>query len=184
MADDVFPVLGYRLVSGSSFDRGVLLRCLQATHQELRQLQLPEPVQPPSSDSHLINMVEQYLSPDTPLWWVEVNTPDSQPSFSPLFRSIQHPVGCLWLARSIDQISGDRQTQILLLYVHPQHRRKGMGSALMQWAFNWAALKGDRQVSLQVFDWNKPALKLYQKMGFSSQFLGMTKTLSQSKPTE
>jgi GNAT superfamily N-acetyltransferase len=173
MAATPFPVLGYRLVPGSSMDRGILLRCLQATHYEL--LELKQPTNLPTCDRHLVTMIEQYLSPDTPLWWVEVDeTPQSVlPS---LFRSIQ-PVGCLWLARSVDQLSGDRQTQVLLLYVHPQHRRKGIGSALMQWAFEWANGQGDRAVGLQVFSWNQPALDLYRKLGFTMQFIGMTRPL-------
>lgn len=180
MSEGGFEIPGYRLVAGNSFDRGVLLRCLQASHQELRQSQMPGDSSTAGSN-HLMEFIERYLSPESPLWWVEsLATPEPQ-ALSPLFRAIQNPLGCLWLARSTDQLTGQRHTHILLLYVHPAHRRQGIGSALMQWAFTWARQKGDQQVSLQVFAWNQAALEMYQKFGFETKFLGMTKVLPDAK---
>lgn len=176
MAEVGFQIPGYRLVAGNSFDRGVLLRCLQASHQEMRQSQAPA-ADGSLGTQHLMEFIERYLSPESPLWWVEPLSAPASDTLPPLFRAVQQPLGCLWLARSTDQLTGQRHTHILLLYVHPAHRRQGIGSALMQWAFDWAVQKGDRQVSLQVFAWNQAALELYQKLGFETKFFGMTKVL-------
>jgi len=67
-----------------------------------------------------------------------------------------------------------------LLYVSPEHRRQGIGSALMHQAENWAKARGDCQIGLQVFQQNQPALGLYQKLGFQPQWLGMVKPLRES----
>ncbi len=60
---------------------------MQKTYQELA---------PKQDFSHLALTVEQYLSRETPLWWVN----DSN-----------SPVACLWAGNAIDQITGDRTRQ-------------------------------------------------------------------------
>jgi ribosomal protein S18 acetylase RimI-like enzyme len=172
---------------------------------------------PQQDFAHLARTVEQYLSKDTPLWWVdveeaggqggrgageqeekrglevppsgatsgsrgaeEVNNFDS--SLSPLSTSPTlsppSPVGCVWVGNAIDQVSGDRHAHIFLLYVVPEHRRRGIGKALMQYVENWAIERGDRQIGLQVFQSNQPALNLYNQLGYQTQSLWMLKELS------
>jgi GNAT superfamily N-acetyltransferase len=144
---------------------------MQQTYQELR---------PDQDFSHLARTVEQYFSSESPLWWVELISGESfitSPVPAP-FQSKPEPIGCLWLGNAIEQVSGDRQTHILLLYVRPNHRRQGIGTALMEWAETWAKQRGDREISLQVFQKNKPALSLYGKLGYQPHSLWMTKLLS------
>ncbi|MBC5793579.1 GNAT family N-acetyltransferase, partial [Sphaerospermopsis sp. LEGE 00249] len=62
-----------------------------------------------------------------------------------------------------------------LLYVVPSHRRRGIAKALMQHIENWAKQRGDRQIGLQVFTSNTPALNLYQNLGYQTQSLWMIK---------
>ncbi|MBD2462141.1 GNAT family N-acetyltransferase [Oscillatoria sp. FACHB-1407] len=131
---------------------------MQRTYQESH---------PGQSVAHLAHTVEQYLSKDTPLWWVE--TVDRQ------------TVGCLWMGSAIDQISGDRQSYIFLLYVTPEHRRRGIGKALMHHAETWVKSRGDRQLGLQVFPNNQPALNLYRQLGYEVQSLWMVKRLEQGE---
>ena len=50
----------------------------------------------------------------------------------------------------------------------------------MHTAERWAAERGDRQLGLQVFVENQPALKLYQQLGFQPQALWMIKPISKS----
>ncbi len=153
---------GYRLRGGSGLDRALLVQFMQRTYQELygdRAL------------AHLAQTVDQYLSAETPLWWVE---PD-QNSGDRLQR--RSPIGCLWIGTAIDQVEGDRHAHIFLLYVNPAHRRQGVGAALMHCAETWAKQRGDRQLGLQVFCSNRPALKLYTKLGYQPQSLWMTKPL-------
>ncbi|MDJ0574433.1 MAG: GNAT family N-acetyltransferase [Xenococcaceae cyanobacterium MO_234.B1] len=136
-------------------DRQLLTRFMELTYQELFPNQ--------SNFNHLAVTVNQYLSQDTPLWWVE--------------NSVSETVACLWMGNAIDQVNGERYSHIFLLFVHPQHRRCGIGTSLINLAEAWARRKGDRQMGIQVFADNQPALHLYRKMGFQTQSLLMLKSL-------
>lgn len=160
-----FGVPGYGLRSGSTLDRALLLKFMQRTYEELY---------PAHSFSHLARTVEQHFSSATPLWWVE-RSPAADLPPSPLLPL--SPVACLWLGNALDQVTGDRQTYVFLLYVSPDHRRLGIGAALMQQAETWARQRGDRQMGLQVFHHNAPALGLYSKLGYQPQSVWMMKRL-------
>ncbi|MCT7973337.1 GNAT family N-acetyltransferase [Laspinema olomoucense] len=146
---------GYYLRVGLSRDRYLLVKFLRLTYQELY---------PDHDFSHLAKTVNQYFAEETPLWWVE-------------YPGNSEPVGCLWLGNAVDQVKGDRHAHIFVLYVAPEHRRRGVGSALMEYAENWARERGDRQMGLQVFLNNPPALNLYQKLGYQSHSVWMLKSL-------
>ena len=157
----------YRLQVGSTLDRALLVKFMQRTYQELY----------PAGDlTHLAVTIEQYLSNQTPIWWVESSQVISTGGL-PSSRSVQQPIAGLWLGNAIDQASGDRHAHIFLLYVMPNHRRKGIGAALVHHAENWAKERGDRQIGLQVFTSNQPALQLYQTLGYQTQSLWMVKSL-------
>ena len=85
------------------------------------------------------------------------------------------------MGNSIDQVRGDRHAHIFLLYVVSEHRRRGVGKALMQYVENWAITRGDRQIGLQVFKSNQPALNLYNQLGYQTQSLWMVKSLDCKK---
>lgn len=148
---------GYSLRLGSGLDRALLLKFLRRTYREL---------DPAGGFAHLAQTVEQHFSGETPLWWVECWQDD---------RSLN--VACLWMGTAIDQLRGDRHAYIFLLYVLPEQRRQGLGTVLMHQAEAWAKARGDRQLSLQVFQANQPAVNLYQKLGFQTQSLLMVKHL-------
>ncbi|MGB3508833.1 MAG: GNAT family N-acetyltransferase [Microcoleaceae cyanobacterium] len=155
MVRELIP--GYQLRKGSGLDRAMLVKFMNRTYREL----FPE-----QDFNHLAQTVDRYLSTQTPVWWVDV-----------MGKSLTSPVGCLWVGNAIDQVEGDRVTHIFLLYVSSQHRRLGIGAALVTHAENWARARGDRQIGLQVFLSNKPALNLYQKLGFESESVLMVKSL-------
>ncbi len=163
---------GYELRAGSTLERALLLKFLQRTYKE---------AYPKQDFSHLAMTVDQYLSPETPVWWVEFAAKDagrdlsSSREFSPFSPVL--PVGCLWVGNVIDQVKGDRHSHIFMVYVAPKHRRQGIGAALVQQAETWARERGDRQITLQVFLDNQPALNLYQKMGYQPYSLMMRKLL-------
>ncbi len=144
---------GYKVRAGSSLDRALLVNFMQKTYQELA---------PKQDFSHLTLTVEQYLSRETPLWWVN----DSN-----------SPVACLWAGNAIDQITGDRIAHIFLLYVAPEHRRRGIATALIGLVETWAIDKGLGEVTLQVFQANSSALNLYNRLGYQTQSLSMVKPL-------
>lgn len=161
MSFELLP--GYRLRAGSGLDRALLLKFMQQTYQEVFQQDF----------SHLARTVEQYFSNQTPLWWVELAA--SEPGQG--LPWVRQPVGCLWVGNALDQVRGDRHAHIFLLYVVPEHRRRGIGKALMRYVEDWAIGRGDRQIGLQVFDSNQPALNLYSQLGYQTQSLWMVKSL-------
>lgn len=144
---------GYIVRAGSSLDRALLVKFMQKTYQEIA---------PKQDFSHLALTVEQYLSRETPLWWVECD---------------RTPIACLWAGNAIDQITGDRIAHIFLLYVAPEHRRKGIAKALMTLGETWAIDKGLGAIGLQVFQTNDSALNLYNQLGYQTQSLSMVKPL-------
>jgi len=148
---------GYQIRVGSTLDRALLVKFMNRTYKEVYQ---------EKDFSHLATTVEQYLSVKTPLWWVDF-----------LEEVCLSPVGCLWVGNAVDQVRGDRLGHIFLLYVAPEHRRRGIGSALVSLAENWARERGDKQISLQVFTTNKPAVNLYEKLGYENQSVLMVKSL-------
>ncbi|MDM3843478.1 MAG: GNAT family N-acetyltransferase [Aphanizomenon gracile PMC649.10] len=176
-------IAGYSLRQGSTLDKALLVKFMQRTYQE----------QFPGQDfSHLAHTVEQYFCRDTPLWWVyeevgavgEVGEVGEKIPHQLPITDYQSPVACLWVGNAIDQVSGDRHPHIFLLYVIPEYRRKGIGKALMAYIENWATQKGDvsgkpnyRQIGLQVFLSNTPALNLYHQLGYQEQSLWMIKSL-------
>jgi ribosomal protein S18 acetylase RimI-like enzyme len=166
MSSAEWSLPGYRLHPGSGLHRALLVKFMQRTYAEFS---------PQGDFSHIAQTVDFYLSKETPLWWVEVDCPSNHdvPSLLPSPK----PVACLWLGNSIDQVQGDRHTHIFLLYVIPEKRRQGIGTALVRYAESWARARGDRKLGLQVFLANQTALKLYRKLGFQTQSLLMTKSL-------
>lgn len=145
---------GYQLRIGSRVDQILLLDFMYKTYQEF----FPEQ----KKFSHLADTVAQYYSDATPLWWIEYQ---------------KKPVGCLWMGSGIDQVTGQRYGHIFLVYILPEHRRKGLATTLMSQAQIWAKSQGNFQLGLQVFNDNQPAVNFYQSFGFQSQSLLMVKPL-------
>ncbi|MGH8001349.1 MAG: GNAT family N-acetyltransferase [Brasilonema sp.] len=182
MSEELLP--GYKIRRGSTLDKALLVKFMQWTYQEAFAQQ---------DFSHLARTVEQYLSRETPLWWIDfvgveqINSKyarraryankiqNSKLELSP--SSPSSPIACLWVGNAIDQVQGDRHAHIFLLYVVPEHRRRGIGTALMRYVENWARARGDRQIALQVFQNNTAALNLYNQLGFQTQSLWMVKSL-------
>ncbi|BAU05085.1 GNAT family N-acetyltransferase [Fischerella sp. NIES-3754] len=160
---------GYCIRHGSSLDRALLVKFMQLTYQEMF----------PNQDfSHLAQTVEQYFSSQTPLWWVEEDGEMGRLGDGEDFTTPpNHPIACLWMGNAIDQVTGDRHAHIFLLYVEPKHRRRGIATALMRYAEDWAKNRGDRQMGLQVFQSNQAALSLYSGLGYQTQSLWLKKIL-------
>lgn len=166
----------YQLRLGSTLDQALLLRTMARTYEELY---------PHHHFGHLAETVRAYLSPQTPLWWLELNEESPAAPAATRFTLAGHRprsptvVGCLWMGTAVDQVSGLRHAHVFLLYVAPEHRRQGLGKYLMEQAEAWARRRGDRQISLQVFHHNQAALSLYQNLGYQPQSLALVKPLFQ-----
>jgi RimJ/RimL family protein N-acetyltransferase len=73
-------------------------------------------------------------------------------------------VGRLSIAR--DQHPASRHVADLGLMVAASHRRRGIGSALLRTAAEWARESGVRKLELHVFPYNEAAIALYEQFGF------------------
>lgn len=153
-----FAIAGYTLRRGSGNDRALLVKFLSKTYQETAGTK---------NFQHLAETVERHFSHRTPVWWVETAAESPQ------------TVGYLWLGNAVDQQQGDRHSYVLALYVAPEYRRRGIATALLQHAQDWAAARGERQIGLQVFADNPGAIALYRKLGYQTHSLWLTKPLSQ-----
>jgi ribosomal protein S18 acetylase RimI-like enzyme len=160
----------YQICTGSTKNKALLVKFMEQTYQE---------ISPNGDFSHLTQTVEQYLSSETPLWWVHIAEAINGITKTNIPQS--SPIGCLWMGNAIDQVTNFRYAHIFLLYVMPEYRQQGIGKKLMEQAEAWAQKRGDEQIGLQVFQKNIPALSLYEKLGYQTQSLTMVKYLNKKK---
>ena len=73
-------------------------------------------------------------------------------------------VGRLSIAR--DQHPASRHVADLGLMVAASHRRRGIGTALLEAAVEWGRASGVRKPELHVFPYNDAAISLYEQFGF------------------
>ena len=164
--DNAFPIENYRIEAGSSLQRTRLVKFMRRAYADIAQ----ETGQSTNATgAHLAETVQRHLSPDSHIWWLVDTQAAATPAGMPGIHSVFDPAGCLWLTEAIDQRSGDKQAYVFLLYVAAPHRHQGLGTALMQHAQHWARKKGYGQISLQVFENNAAAMRLYEKLGYQSQ---------------
>lgn len=74
------------------------------------------------------------------------------------------PVG---MAGGMAGDSADERT-VVAMWVHPEHRRTGIASALLEAVRSWARDDGATRLSLWVTRTNDPAVTLYTRAGFTS----------------
>lgn len=152
-----FSVENYQLEAGSVLDRARLVKFMQRAYREMGGRET----------THLADTVQRHFSSESQLWWL-IDERAALPVGLP-GTTRREPMGCLWLGEGIDQRSGVRQAYVFLLYVATEHRKQGLGKALMTYAHQWAKQQGYAQIGLQVFEDNAAALSLYKKMGYRPQ---------------
>jgi len=75
-----------------------------------------------------------------------------------------HIVGRLSVSR--DQHPASRHVADLGLMVAASHRRRGIGTALLEAAVKWGRASGIHKLELHVFPYNDAAISLYEQFGF------------------
>ena len=68
-----------------------------------------------------------------------------------------------------DQHPASYHVADLGLMVASDHRRRGVGRALLKTAVSWARENGIRKLELHVFPHNEPAIRLYEEFGFERE---------------
>lgn len=155
--DQIWLPPGYEWRPGSEADHLQVRWWLQATLQEAFPQQ--------QEWDHLGETIDRLFDPPrTPCWWI-------------WSQGAERAAGCVWVGASIDQVTNDRIAYVFLLRVDPEHRRQGLGQALIRRVESWAQAQGLAGVLLQVFSHNQPALDLYSKAGFVTQGHWLQKSL-------
>jgi RimJ/RimL family protein N-acetyltransferase len=108
------------------------------------------PWRPPADERRYLRTIERH--PDAAVFVAEDGT------------SI---VGRLSLSR--DSHPASKHVADLGLMVAASHRRRGVGTLLLEQAVAWARESGVRKLELHVFPWNDPALGLYGSFGFERE---------------
>lgn len=76
-------------------------------------------------------------------------------------------MGLIWLARREPfYVFKERLAWIYNLHVVPEYRLKGVARRLLGESENWAGLEGLKSVGLHVIDFNEPARRLYESLGY------------------
>jgi len=70
------------------------------------------------------------------------------------------------MAAGIAGASADERT-LVAMWVHPEHRRTGVASALLEAVRSWARDDGATRLTLWVTRTNDPAVTLYTRAGFT-----------------
>lgn len=70
-----------------------------------------------------------------------------------------------------DTVKRKRHSVYIAVGVRQSERGKGRGTGLFQALDRWAAEKGIRRIELTVLEHNRPAIGLYQKLGFDIEGL-------------
>lgn len=63
-------------------------------------------------------------------------------------------------------VESDYHAFLGFMFVHPDHRGKGLNRLLMDHLFAWARSRGLPEVRLEVYSNNTPAIRAYEKTGF------------------
>ncbi len=68
------------------------------------------------------------------------------------------------------------------MYLLPDHRGKGINKQIIEHLKNWAKLQNVKEMRLDVYFNNIPAIKAYEKIGFSKHMIEMRFNMDDSLP--
>jgi ribosomal protein S18 acetylase RimI-like enzyme len=85
--------------------------------------------------------------------------------------------GCLLMWTLEDFFSQQWHAHVSVIAVTREAEGKGVGAALMAHAEEWARQRGHRSITLSVFEGNRRAQKLYERVGYVNEMRRYTKPL-------
>lgn len=88
-----------------------------------------------------------------------------------------HPLGFIYLHLAADFFTGETHGHVSDIVVAPEAEGRGVGRALMAAGERWSSERGHRLLTLNVFDGNVRARRLYETLGFAPDTIKMVKTL-------
>lgn len=88
------------------------------------------------------------------------------------------PAGCLLMWTLEDYFSGERHAHLSVIAVARAAEGQGLGRALMQHAEHWARERGHARITLSVFETNRRAQQLYERLGYAVEMRRYVKPLS------
>lgn len=123
---------------------------------QLREVRLAALADAPTAFASTLERAQQYQEADWRTWVGGAAT-------FLAFRS-GVPVG---LVAGIDGETAD-QRHLVAMWVHPDHRGRGVAAALLDAVRGWARDQGATRLTLWVTRTNHPAARLYRRAGFTS----------------
>ena len=74
---------------------------------------------------------------------------------------------------SKDYLKFTQHAYLGFMYVDPKHRGKGVNQQILEYLKQWVLSKNLTELRLEVYDENLPAIKAYEKAGFSKLLVQM-----------
>ena len=87
------------------------------------------------------------------------------------------PAGYVFVSTKADYFTGARHAHVEVLAVEPRAQGHGVARALMDEAERWASERGDRVITLNVFDANRRARGVYARLGYLPETIHYRKAL-------
>ncbi len=87
------------------------------------------------------------------------------------------PLGFLFMETVRDYFGGEVHGHVSMIAVTPEGEGTGVGGALMDAGEEWAASRGFRRVSLNVFERNRHARAVYEHLGYEPETMRYVKLL-------
>ena len=85
--------------------------------------------------------------------------------------------GFIHLQTKTDYFTKENVGYIADIAVHPDHEGEGVAGSLLEAGQAWAKGQGFRTLTLEVFEGNDRAARLYEKHGFTREVVQYTKSM-------
>lgn len=138
---------------------------VQALHFERR----PDRFTPPDAAA-VLPMVEQWLGAASRRVWLAEDS-NGRPVGYVMGVRIDRPANAL--------VAGALIVELDQVVVDPAARGQGIGSALCEAVFRWASELGADRIELSTWSFNESAQSLFASLGFSRDFVRLSRTASE-----